>query len=73
MLVACHEDEREALIFLPDYHVYLPRDFDGTNVYDPYENLLGHYDTEEEARKAVALRTGLKSIYSYHFLWHYFY
>lgn len=60
ILAACHDGNRETLIFLPDYHVYLPTDFDGTNVYDPYENLLGHYDTEEEARKAVALRTGLK-------------
>ena len=35
-------------------------DFDGTNVYDPYENLLGHYDTEEEARRAVAQWKGGK-------------
>jgi hypothetical protein len=54
VLAAIHNGEREDLIFLPDYKVYLAVDFDGTNVYDAYENLLGHFDTEEEARKAVA-------------------
>ena len=54
MLAAYHNGEREDLIFLPDYNVFLAIDFDGTNVYDPHENLLGHFDTEEEAREAVA-------------------
>lgn len=54
MLAGYHNVEREDLIFLPDYNVYLAVDFDGTNVYDPYENLLGHFETEEEAREAVA-------------------
>ena len=53
MLAGYHNGEQEDLIFLPDYNVYLAVDFDGTNVYDPYENLLGHFDTEEEAREAV--------------------
>lgn len=53
MLVAYHNGEREDLIFLPDYNVFLAIDFDGTNVYAPHENLLGHFDTEEEARMAV--------------------
>lgn len=53
MLAAFHNGEKEDLIFLPDYKVYLAIDFDGTNVYDAYENLLGHFDTEEEARAAV--------------------
>lgn len=53
MLAGYHNGEQEDLIFLPDYNVYLAIDFDGTNVYDPYKNLLGHFDTEEEAREAV--------------------
>ena len=60
MLGAYHNGEQEDLVFLPDYNVYLAIDFDGTNVYDPYENLLGHYDTEEEARRAVAQWKGGK-------------
>ncbi len=60
MLGAYQNGEQEDLIFLPDYNVYLAIDFDGTNVYDPYENLLGHYDTEEEARRAVAQWKGGK-------------
>lgn len=60
MLAGYHNAEQEDLVFLPDYDVYLAIDFDGTNVYDAYENLLGHFDTEEEARKAVARWKGGK-------------
>lgn len=60
MLAGYHNGGQEDLIFLPDYNVYLAIDFDGTNVYDAYENLLGHFDTEEEARKAVARWKGGK-------------
>lgn len=60
MLAGYHNGEQEGLVFLPDYNVYMAIDFDGTNVYDAYENLLGHFDTEEEARKAVARWKGAK-------------
>lgn len=40
MLAAYRNGGREDLIFQPDYNVFLAIDFDGTNVYNPHENLL---------------------------------
>ena len=60
MLSAYHNGEMEDLVFLPDYNVYLAIDYDGTNVYDPYENLLGHFETAEEARRIIAEEMGGK-------------
>lgn len=56
MLSGFHNGEKENLLYLPEYKMYLSVDYDGVNVYDAYENFYGHFPTEEEALEALARR-----------------